>query len=83
MTYDYQCAAGAEFEVEQKMSDPKLTECPLCGNCTPKRLISAESGGFRLVSGASGGWASSGYSKPEGHRQAEQMLGRKLHQPIG
>ena len=47
-----------------------------------KRLISASSGGFRLVSGPSGGWASTGYSKNEGHRQAEAILGRPLNKPL-
>lgn len=47
-----------------------------------KRLISASSGGFRLVSGPSGGWASTGYAVAPGHRQAEAMLGRKLNKAL-
>lgn len=48
-----------------------------------KRVISASSGGFRLVSGKSGGWSSTGYSKPENARYAEKLLGRPLVAPNG
>lgn len=37
---------------------------------------------FSLISGDSGGWASTGYSKTETERKAEQTLGRKLHKPV-
>lgn len=82
MTYEYQFtdATGGTFEFSQSIKSPALTE----HNGRPcKRLISAESGGFRLVAGASGGWASTGYSVPEGHRWAESQLGRKLNKPVG
>lgn len=37
---DYKCEkCGYKFEVKQKMSAPKLTECPKC-NGKVKRLIS-------------------------------------------
>lgn len=43
-TYDYECSkCGNVFEVLQKMSDKKLTECPKCKGKV-KRLISAGSG---------------------------------------
>lgn len=79
--YTYECAAGAEFEVEQRMSDPKLTECPVCGKCTPKRLISAAPE-FSLKPGPSGGWANEGYAKPENFRKAERRLGHKVHRKL-
>lgn len=78
MTYTYECAAGVEFEAQQRITDPKLTTCPVCEKCTPRRLISPESGGFRLASGPSGGWSETGYAKPLNHRQAEAALGRPL-----
>jgi putative FmdB family regulatory protein len=37
--YDYKCEKCGTFEVEQKMADPKLTECPKCGGAV-RRLIS-------------------------------------------
>lgn len=46
-----------------------------------KRLISADSGGFRLVSGESGGWASSGYGHKPHELDAMRTLGRKLVKP--
>lgn len=47
-----------------------------------KRLISAQSGGFRLVSGDSGGWSESGYGHTPGQLSAMRTLGRKLHRPV-
>lgn len=43
-TYEYKCKdCGAKFEVMQKMSDPKMTECPKCkGKLT--RLFGANVG---------------------------------------
>jgi putative FmdB family regulatory protein len=40
-TYEYQCTdCGREFEVRQRISEPALTRCELCGG-ELKRLISA------------------------------------------
>lgn len=75
-TYLYECAAGAEFEVTQKMTDAKLSECPLCGACTPKRLISGAAP-FQLKSGPSGGWGETGYSKTPQQRTYEHKTGLK------
>ncbi|HFD92357.1 MAG TPA: zinc ribbon domain-containing protein [Gammaproteobacteria bacterium] len=45
--YEYSCTAcGHNLEVLQKLSDPKLTECPECGKPTLQKQISAA--GFRL-----------------------------------
>lgn len=80
MTYEYLViATGQVVEVQQRISEPAHTVLEVDGELVSvKRLISAESGGFRLVSGASGGWGSQGYSKPEHERKAEQVLGRPL-----
>ena len=45
--YEYRCSScGHEKEVLQKMSDSPLTECPVCGKSTFRKLISAA--GFQL-----------------------------------
>ena len=45
--YEYQCqACGHEFETIQKMSDPKLTDCPACESASLVKKISAVA--FRL-----------------------------------
>ncbi len=45
--YEYQCqACGHEFETMQKMSDPKLTDCPKCETASLVKKISAVA--FRL-----------------------------------
>ena len=43
-TYDYACDdCGHTFEAFQKMSDPVLTECPVCGKHV-HRVLSASIG---------------------------------------
>ena len=50
--YEYECkACGHEMEAIQKMSDAKLTDCPVCEKKELVKLISAA--GFRLKGG---GW---------------------------
>jgi putative FmdB family regulatory protein len=45
--YEYRCdACGHELEALQKLSDPRLTECPACAADSLRRLISKPS--FRL-----------------------------------
>lgn len=45
--YEYQCSACRhEMEALQKISDPQLTECPVCHESALKKRISAA--GFRL-----------------------------------
>lgn len=57
MLYEYKCdKCDKEFEVEQKISDPVLTNCPTCDGSV-KKLISRSS--FVL---AGTGWYRDGYS---------------------
>ena len=61
--YEYKCnACGREFEVQQRMSDPELTDCEVCGKPAVERLISRTA--FSLKGG---GWYKDLYasSKPE------------------
>ncbi len=40
-TYEYACSTcDATHEVQQKMTDPTLTECPVCGKATVRKLFS-------------------------------------------
>lgn len=82
MTYEYSYTdeAGGTFEVQQRITDPALKEHE---GRPCRRLISSQSGGFRLVSGASGGWSRTGYSPSPNQRWAEKQLGRKLIKPGG
>lgn len=76
MTYEYKFLdTGEQVEIAHSIREPARTEHE---GRPVKRLISAESGGFRLVEGASGGWASTGYALAPHKRQAEATLGRKL-----
>jgi hypothetical protein len=83
VTYTYMWMSGprigTEFELEQRISEPALTEHE---GERVKRLIAC-SAPVQFISGPSGGWASSGYSKPECHRWAETQLGRPLTKPGG
>lgn len=50
--YEYQCeSCNHELEALQKLSEPALVDCPVCGKASLKKQISAA--GFRL---AGGGW---------------------------
>lgn len=58
-TYEYACTACSnEWEAEQSMKDPALTECPACKQATAKRQIS-RGAGFILKGG---GWYADLYS---------------------
>ena len=62
MIYEYECPVHKVIEVEQKIADPVLTECPLCRkekniSSPVKKLISLCS--FQLLGGK---WSASGYS---------------------
>lgn len=49
-TYEYQCPAGHEFELFQKMSDRPRAKCPACGQAASRKI----SGGAGLVFKGSG-----------------------------
>ena len=50
--YEYQCdACQHQLEALQKISDPRLTDCPECGKPQLRKKVSAA--GFRL---SGGGW---------------------------
>lgn len=56
--YDYQCEACENtWEETQKMSDPKIEQCPKCKELKAKRLISGGTS-FRLLGGS---WAKDSY----------------------
>ncbi len=42
-TYEYRCPNGHEFEQFQRMSDPPVAACPVCG-AQAERLLSAGAG---------------------------------------
>jgi len=79
-TYLYQViSTGAQLEVEQSIREPAHTVLEVDGELVSvKRLISGP-GSFQLISGDSGGWSNTGYSKAPHERAAEHTLGRKLH----
>ncbi|HJL18190.1 MAG TPA: zinc ribbon domain-containing protein [Sandaracinaceae bacterium LLY-WYZ-13_1] len=61
-TYDYGCeACGAQWELEQRISEDPIKKCPKCGKRKAKRLIS---GGNFILKG--GGWYADLYHKPKG-----------------
>ena len=58
MTYEYKCrACGHEWELEQKITEEAVTQCPKCKEEKAQRLVSGGQG-FQLKGG---GWASEGY----------------------
>jgi len=61
--YEYECPACEKvFEVQQKISDDPLRECPECGGPV-KKLISQSA--FHLKGG---GWYKDGYSSKGGKK---------------
>jgi putative FmdB family regulatory protein len=68
-TYEYTCeACGKNWEAEQRISEPKLTDCPSCGEPKAKRLIS---GGNFMLKG--GGWYADGYgNKPSSSSKSSE-----------
>lgn len=68
-TYEYECSkCAATHEVVQKMSDPTLTECPVCGHSPIRKLFTGVgvvfkgSGFYRTDSRGSGEGGSSSSS---------------------
>lgn len=59
MIYEYECkVCKHNWEVEQKITDPKIKKCPNCKKMKAQRLISNTS--FQLKGS---GWAKDLYSK--------------------
>lgn len=79
MTYEYEVIkTGQIIEVQQRITEDAHTVLEIDGELmSVRRLISKESGGFRLVSGESGGWASSGYARPDNFLKFEKEMGRR------
>ncbi len=64
--YEYECkTCDKVFEVQQKMSDAPLTECPEC-QAPVKKLMSVNS--FQLKGG---GWYADGYASTGGGAKAD------------
>jgi putative FmdB family regulatory protein len=65
--YEYACqACGRQMEIEQRITEPRLTDCPQCGEPRLERLISATA--FQLKGG---GWYRDGYGKKDGKPRSE------------
>jgi len=68
--YEYRCSScGNEHEVLQKISEPLLTTCPMCGKDTLTKLVSAA--GFHLKGS---GWYATDFkngSKPAAKTDAK------------
>ena len=75
--YEYQCqACGYEFETIQKMSDPKLKDCPECEAAALVKKISAVA--FRLKGS---GWYETDF-KSDNKRQLHEESGNGETKPV-
>lgn len=60
-TYEYGCeACGAQWELEQRISEDPIKKCRKCGKMKARRLIS---GGNFILKGS--GWYADLYHKPQ------------------
>jgi putative FmdB family regulatory protein len=67
-TYSYHCdACNRDFEKEQRISEPALKKCALCGKSKARRMIA--SGNFILKGG---GWYSDGYGSSTGKSKSSE-----------
>src|SRR5262245_15084728 len=65
--YEYQCQdCGHQFEASQRISEPKLKDCPECKKPSLERLISSTS--FQLKGG---GWYRDGYGEKKGKARTD------------
>jgi putative FmdB family regulatory protein len=70
--YEYECNECQKvFEVQQKMADKPLSECPECKG-EVKKLISSSS--FQLKGG---GWYADGYASTNGKSSGSKSTGDK------
>jgi putative FmdB family regulatory protein len=66
-TYEYVCdACGNQWELEQRISEDAVKECPACGKPKARRQIS---GGNFILKG--GGWYADLYSGPSNVKSAK------------
>ena len=67
-TYDYGCeACGAQWELEQRISEDPIKKCPKCKKMKARRMIS---GGNFILKGS--GWYADLYHKPKsGSKKSE------------
>jgi putative FmdB family regulatory protein len=71
--YEYRCTeCGHELEKLQKLSDPPLTDCPVCGKATLQKRVSAA--GFRLKGG---GWYETDFKGKDKRNAAKTDSGAK------
>jgi putative FmdB family regulatory protein len=71
--YEYQCSeCGHELEKLQKLSDPPLTDCPVCGKAALRKRVSAA--GFRLKGG---GWYETDFKGKDKRNAAKTDRGAK------
>lgn len=63
-TYNYICEnelCKHDWEIDQKINDPKIKECPKCHELKAKRLISGGTS-FQLDNNGKTGWSKTNYS---------------------
>lgn len=66
-TYEYRCkSCGHEFEINQRMSDDALTDCPKCNQAELEKLISRTS--FQLKGT---GWYATDFKNPPAKTEAK------------
>ena len=72
-TYSYHCdACDRDFEKEQRIVEPPLKKCPLCGKSKARRMIT--NGNFILKGG---GWYSDGYGSSTSKSKSNGSGGKK------
>ncbi len=66
-TYEYRCSACEhQFEIEQRITDPKLEKCP---SCKKKKLVRQVGAGNFILKG--GGWYKDLYSSTPSKKSGE------------
>jgi putative FmdB family regulatory protein len=71
--YEYRCSTcGYKNEYLQKVSDPRLTDCPECGKATFEKLVSAA--GFQLKGS---GWYVTDFKNNGAKPKADKESGDK------
>ncbi|WP_323017790.1 FmdB family zinc ribbon protein [Castellaniella sp.] len=77
--YVYRCShCGHQQDVLQKMSDPRLTVCPACGQEAYEKQVTAA--GFRLKGS---GWYETDFRGGKSNSHSEGVLGSAAPSPAG